>query len=126
MLPAEKSRLHRLGLFFLAHFEDFLALQVIIGTAGWISKDERLRPAVRKNKSGGVIFDLHVDASGKFLSIKVLSEDPPGYNFAAVEKDALSSAKFIPGFRNDKAVDCTFQMTRYIWIVHTFGGGGGF
>ena len=109
----------------LLRFDDFIAPQAILGTLGWLRNDPRLQPAVRLNKNGGVTFELHVSETGKLLSTKVVSEDPPGYNFAAVEKDMLSSAEFIPGFRNGKPVDCSFQMTRYVWIEHHFGYGSG-
>jgi hypothetical protein len=107
----------------LARYEDFIAPQMIIGTTGWNSRDERLQPAVRLNKNGAVTFQLHVNAKGKLLSTEVVSEEPRGYNFAAVEKDVLSTAEFIPGFRNGKPCDCTFQTTRYIQIEHYFGYG---
>ena len=61
---------------------------------------------------------LQVSETGKLLSSKVLSEDPSGLNFGAVELHALSNARFIPAFRNGKPCGCTFHMTRYVVIAH--------
>ena len=108
----------------LAHFEDFIAPQLIMGTIKWDSKDSRLQAAARRNKNGAVTLELQVSETGKLLSSKVLSEDPSGLNFGAVELHALSNARFIPAFRNGKPCACTFQMTRYVVIEHILRWGG--
>ena len=61
---------------------------------------------------------LHANEKGKLLSSRVLSEEPRGYNRGPFEADMLASAEFVPGFRNGKPCDCSFQMTRYVEIVH--------
>jgi hypothetical protein len=108
----------------LAHFEDFIAPQLIMGTFKWDAKDPRMQAAARLNKNGAVTLQLQVSETGKLLSSKVMSEDPSGYNYGAVEIDAFSHAHFIPGFREGKPCACTFQMTRYVVIEHVLRWGG--
>ena len=108
----------------LAHLSDFIAPQLILGSNTWDPKDPQLVAAKRLNKSGAVVLSLHVDANGKLLSTKVISEDPPSLNFGAMIKKAFATAQFIPGFRNGKAVDCTFQMTEYVVIQRVLRWGG--
>ncbi|MBA3543627.1 MAG: hypothetical protein H0T83_04200 [Chthoniobacterales bacterium] len=107
----------------LVHFEDFVAPQEIIGTARWDENDPRLEAITRKNKSSVVTLELHVNERGKLLSTRVLSEEPRGYNIGAFERDMLSTAEFVPGFRQSKPCDCSFQMTRAIGLEHYFGPG---
>ena len=53
------------------------------------SEDPRIQAAARRNKNGAVTLELQVSETGTLLSSKVLSEDPSGYNFGAVELQAL-------------------------------------
>jgi hypothetical protein len=107
----------------LAHFEDFIAPQEIFGTARWDENDPRLDAITRMNKNSFVTLELHVNEKGGLLSTQVLSEEPRGYNMGAFHKEMLSTAEFIPGFRNSKPCDCSFQMTRFIEIEHYWGYG---
>lgn len=102
----------------VAHLEDFVAPQEIFGTAQPVENDPRLYAITRMNKNGAVTLELHVNEKGNLLSTRVLSEEPRGYNLGAVETDMLSTVEFVPGFRKGKACDCSFQMTRYVEIVH--------
>jgi len=106
----------------LARFDDFIAPQEIFGTARWEESDPRLDPIRRMNKNSAVKLELHLDESGKLLSTRILSEEPRGYNMGALQKEMLSTAKFVPGFRHGKACDCFFQIIRSTEIQH-FGYG---
>src|SRR5882762_1111376 len=75
----------------------------------------------RKNKNSVVTIQLHVNERGKLLSSRALSEDPRGYNRGAFEIDMMSTAEFVPGFRNGKACDCSLQMTQDIESEHHIG-----
>jgi len=72
----------------------------------------------RKNKNSVVTIQLHVNERGKLLSSRALSQDPRGYNRGAFEIDMMSTAEFVPGFRNGKACDCSLQMTQDIESEH--------
>ncbi len=108
----------------LARLSDFIAPQLILGSTTWDAKDKLLEPARRLGKSGAVVLSLHVDAKGKLLSSRVISEDPAGFNFGVAVSKTFSSAQFIPGFRDGKPVDCHFEMTEYVVIQRTLRWGG--
>lgn len=50
-----------------------------------------------------------VDANGNQRDLKVTLEDPPGVGFAAKVRNVYAKAKWIPGFRNGRPVECTFE-----------------
>ncbi len=102
----------------VAHFDDFIAPQEIFGTARSVENDPRLDAFTRTHKNGSVTLQLHINGKGKLLSSRVRSEEPRGYNLGPFETDMLASAEFVPGFRNGKPADCSFQMTRYLGIVN--------
>jgi hypothetical protein len=103
----------------VARFDDFIAAQEIFGTARWVENDPRLDAFTRMGKNGAVTLQLHVNEKGKLLSSRAaVSEEPRGYNLGRFEVDMLASAEFVPGFRSGKPSDCSFQMTRYVEIVH--------
>ena len=95
----------------LAHFADFVAPQLIGGSTKWDANDPQLEAARRRRKEGAVVLSLHVSDRGKLLSSKVISEEPAGFNFGAALLKSFASARFIPGFRNGKPVECTFEVT---------------
>jgi TonB family protein len=104
----------------LAHMSEFIAPQLIVGSTRWNPKDENLEAARRLNQNGAVVLSLHVDEKGKLRSIKVISEDPRTLHFGAAVTESFRTAQFVPGFRNGKPVDCTFQMTEYVVIERVF------
>src|SRR6266516_622584 len=64
-------------------------------------------------KYGGVGWttqlSVSVDANGNQKDLKVTLEDPPGFGFGAMARNAYAKAKWIPGFRNGRPVYCTFE-----------------
>jgi TonB family protein len=99
----------------LAHFNDFIAPQLIFTSTSWDPKANELEAARRLHKNGVVILSLHVDQHGRLLDSKVVSESPAGFNFGHMTLKALATAKFIPAFRNGKPVECTYERTE--WVV---------
>jgi hypothetical protein len=95
----------------LAHFEDFIAPQEILGTAHEADNDPRIDSLARKDKTGAATLELRVNEKGKLVSSRVLSEEPPGYRVGAYEADALATAEFVPGFRKGKPCACSFQLS---------------
>jgi hypothetical protein len=69
---------------------------------------------------------MHVDEKGKMLSCKVLAEDPPGLNFGSAVMKSFANARFIPGFRTGKILECTFQMTEHVSPDGRYRGGVSF
>lgn len=98
----------------LKRLADFIAPQLIGGSTKWNSEDPQLEAAVKLNKDAVVVLSLHVNEQGELLSSKVISESPPGFNFGAVVLKSFKTARFIPGFRNGKRVDCTFETTESV------------
>ncbi|CAN5461132.1 hypothetical protein BH18VER1_BH18VER1_10160 [soil metagenome] len=60
---------------------------------------------------------MSVDGAGKLNDVKVVSEDPPNMNFGRAALVEYSTARFIPGFRNGKAVSANFRYTSYIRVT---------
>ena len=99
----------------VARGNDFIAPQLVTETA---HKMSRLQDEVGKariyHQKGVVELATTVDSNGNQKHIKVLSEDPPGFNFGKTALEVLWGAKYIPGFRNGRPVDSTF--TQYDWF----------
>lgn len=93
---------------------DFIAPQVIPGTRNWPGAKYELEKARVYVQSGAVELSITVDASGKLRDMKVVSEDPAGFNFGHAVMKEFANAKYIPGFRNGRPVDSTFNYTHYI------------
>jgi hypothetical protein len=99
----------------IAKENDFIAPQLIPGTRKKISLiQDELGKARIYRKSGVVELSTTVDANGNQKHIRVLSEDPPGFNFGKAELELTRGAKYIPGFRNGRPVECTFN--QYVWF----------
>jgi outer membrane biosynthesis protein TonB len=65
---------------------------------------------------------MSVDANGHVTDSKLILEDPAGFNFGAAALQQFRSAKFIPGFRDGRAVACTFTLTTYFRVYRYFRG----
>jgi TonB family protein len=63
--------------------------------------------------TGVVDLALEVDASGNLKSMQVISEEPPFLNFGQAALSDFNGAKFIPAFRNGKAVDSKVTIPIY-------------
>ena len=102
----------------IAKGNNFIAPQLIAGTANKVPLKDELAKARIYHQQGVVELETTVDANGNQKHIKVLSEDPPGFNFGKAELELLWDAKYIPGFRNGRPVDCTFDQYHWFWLVY--------
>jgi hypothetical protein len=99
----------------IAKGSDFIAPQLIPETRKKISLiQDELGKARIYHEHGVVELSTIVDTNGNQKHIRVLSEDPPGFNFGKAELELTWGAKYIPGFRNGHAVECTFS--QYVWF----------
>ncbi len=62
---------------------------------------------------GAVELELKVDATGKLLDLKLLSEQPPFIGLGDAAFNDMSKAKFIPAFRDGKPVACDVKIPVY-------------
>jgi Gram-negative bacterial TonB protein C-terminal len=95
---------------------DFIAPQLIAGTTKALPQDELAKGRIYHEK-GVVRLVIAVDANGNQKSVRVLSEEPGGFNFGHATLIMLQGAKYIPGFRNGRRVDCTFECHHWFWLV---------
>jgi hypothetical protein len=63
--------------------------------------------------TGAVDLAVEVDAAGNLKSMQVVSEEPPFLNFGEAALSDFNGAKFIPAFRNGKAVDSKVTLHVY-------------
>ncbi|PYK48450.1 MAG: hypothetical protein DME51_11435 [Verrucomicrobia bacterium] len=101
----------------IAKGNDFVAPQLIAGTTKTPSQDELGKGRIY-HENGVVKLAIAVDANGNQKSVRVLSEEPGGFNFGHATLIQLQGAKYIPGFRNGRPVDCTFECHHWFWLVH--------
>lgn len=101
----------------IAKGNDFIAPQLTAETTSKVPLQDELAKARIHHQKGVVELAITVDANGNQKNIKVLSEDPPGFNFGQAELELRSGAKYIPGFRNGRPVDCTFSCYDWFWMV---------
>jgi TonB-like protein len=103
----------------IATGSDFIAPQLILESRKKISLvQNELEKARIYHQNGVVELSTTVDANGNQEDIRVVSEDPPGFNFGRAELELSSGAKYIPGFRNGGPVDCTFDQYFWFFSVH--------
>ncbi|MEO8043695.1 MAG: energy transducer TonB [Spartobacteria bacterium] len=94
--------------------KDFIAPQLISGTDDWDSAKTELEKARLHQRNGAAVLALRVGTDGQVKDIRVASEDPPNYNFGRAAVKEYTKAVFIPGFRNGKPVECSFDYTSYV------------
>ena len=70
-------------------------------------------PAVTKRHDAAGFVKLRhtVDANGKTTDVKVISEQPPGYEFGAYTTKLVPLLDFMPGYRNGKATASSYTVT---------------
>jgi len=62
---------------------------------------------------GSAELELKVDANGKLLELKLLSEQPPFIGLGDAAFNDMSKARFIPAFRDGKPVACDVKIPVY-------------
>lgn len=107
----------------IAKRNDFIAPQLLPNTIDWqaAGSDPILGQARVYGKQGAIQLSITVDASGNPKDLKVILENPPGFGFDTFAKNTYAKAKWIPGFRNGRPVNCTFDYTE--WFVLGAAGG---
>jgi hypothetical protein len=99
----------------LARGSDFIEPQMILGTDDWEEAKPYLE-VLRKHQRHGIAFvSITVDVEGKRKEMHLVREDPPGLNIGAAALKTLSTAHFIPAFRNGRAVGATFEMSTHMY-----------
>ncbi len=94
----------------IAAGHDFIAPQAIMTREKQPSVWEKeLYNAKVLHKKGAAILSVSVDAAGKPTDVKVVSENPTGFNFGAAAARLTRESKFIPAFRDGKPVSCTVK-----------------
>lgn len=99
----------------LASGKDFIAPQLIVGTENWEGAKPALERARTTLTNGAVELEIDVSGDGANRGMKLISEDPPGYNFGRALLLEYKEAHFIPGFRDGRPVSCSFRFTDYIF-----------
>lgn len=95
---------------------DFIAPQLIAGTADWEAAKPDLERARVLMRSGITELSVSVDLNGSLKGMRVVSEDPPDFSFGRAALKEYSHARFTPGYRNGKPTECTFSFTQYIRV----------
>src|SRR5262249_48242094 len=62
---------------------------------------------------GSAELELEVDANGKLVELKLLSEQPPFIGLGDAAFNDMSKARFIPAFRDGKPVACDVKIPVY-------------
>ena len=101
----------------VAKGNDFIAPQLVENSPDWSLG--RYHPAAYKaavnQQNAWVVLSVTADANGNQKDLKVISEDPPGFGLGTVTRNAYAKAKWIPGFHNGRAVECTFEYAE--WFI---------
>ena len=99
----------------LARGSDYIQQQLILGTDDWEEAKQYLGVLTHHWKSGIAIVSLEVDAEGKRKEMHLVRETPEGLNLGAAALKTLSTAEFIPAYRNGRVVSATFEMSDYMY-----------
>ena len=102
----------------IANGNDFVAPQLLLDTVDWDLSNDELRVALHHQIKCVAELSLRVDASGKTVNVTVAREEPPKLNFGDAARKAFAKARFIPGFRNGKPVECSFHLTEFYHPYH--------
>jgi Gram-negative bacterial TonB protein C-terminal len=99
----------------LARGSDFIEPQLILGTDDWKEAKPYLEVLRKQLRHGIAVVSITVDAEGNRKEMHLVREDPPGLNIGAAALKTLSTAQFIPAFRNGHAVAATFEMSNHMY-----------
>jgi hypothetical protein len=92
---------------------DFIAPQVVANTVdnAGIKWDLPARPGY--HSAGRVDLSIAVDANGNQKGMRVILDEHPGEGYGEIARKAYAKTKWIPGFRNGRAVECTFEYSTW-------------
>lgn len=94
----------------LARGSDYIQPQMILGTDDWDEAKEYLGVLTHHWKTGIAVVSIAVDEEGKRKAMHLVREDPKGLNLGAAALKTMSTAQFIPAFRDGRLVAATFEM----------------
>jgi hypothetical protein len=101
----------------VAKGNDFVAPQLVENSPDWGAI--RYNPADYKAAVNGknvwVVLSVTADANGNQKDLKVSAEEPPGFGVGAAAKDVFKIARWIPGYRNGRPVECTFDYPSWVY-----------
>jgi hypothetical protein len=92
---------------------DFIGPQPFVGRGSKFEGLHYPNDAVTSQLSGLVEMATKVDANGKLVELKVVSEYPPLVGFRRAAAEDLRVATFIPAFRDGKPVACSVTLPIY-------------
>lgn len=99
----------------LARGSDYIQPQMILGTDDWDEAKEYLGVLTHHWKTGIAVVSITVDEEGKRKAMHLVREDPKGLNLGAAALKTMSTAEFIPAFRDGRVVAATFEMFDYMY-----------
>lgn len=99
----------------LARGSDYIEPQMILGTDDWVEAKPYVEVLRTHLRHGIAVVSITVDAEGKRKQMHLVREDPVGLNVGAAALKTLSTAEFIPAFRNGRAIAATFEMSNHMY-----------
>jgi hypothetical protein len=92
---------------------DFVGPQPYVGPHSKFEGLHYPNDAVTSELTGMVELGMKIDATGKLLDLKVVSEYPPLVGFRRAAAEDFRVASFIPAFRDGKPVECDVTLPVY-------------
>jgi hypothetical protein len=92
---------------------DFIGPQPYVGRGSKFEGLHYPNDTVTSELTGLVELGMKIDATGKLLDLKVVSEYPPLVGFARAAAEDFRVATFIPAFRDGKPVACEVTLPVY-------------
>lgn len=101
----------------VAKGNDFIAPQLVENSPDWraIHFNVAAYKAVVNAKNVWVVFSVTADANGNQKDLKVSAEEPPGFGVGTAGKDMFKTARWIPGYRNGRPVESTFDYPSWVY-----------
>ena len=92
---------------------DFIGPQPFVGRESKFEGIHYPEDVATAEISGLVDMAMKIDADGNLKELKVVTEEPPLIGFARAASEDFRVAKFIPAFRDGKAVECSITLPVY-------------
>ncbi len=92
---------------------DFIGPQPFVGRGSKFEGLHYPNDAVTSELTGLVEMAMKIDATGKLLDLRVVSEYPPLVGFQRAAAEDFRVATFIPAFRDGKPVECSITLPVY-------------